>query len=48
MEESQHYSVHIIKPVDDVEKNESDGKHHPGPLVYGIDISQVWDFDFEL
>lgn len=48
MEGSQHNSVHIIKPIDNIKKNKSDRKDHSGPLVYGINISQIWDFDFEL
>lgn len=41
-------SVYIVKPINDVEKRKGDGEKHSGPLVYGIHISQVGDFDFEL
>lgn len=40
--------MHIVKPIHDVEKRKCDGKEHSGPLVDGIHISQVGDFDFEL
>lgn len=40
--------VYIVKPVNDVEKRKGDGEKHSGPLVYGIHVSQVGDFDFEL
>lgn len=40
--------MYIVKPINDVKKRKGDGEEHSGPLVYGIDISQVGDFDFEL
>lgn len=38
----------IVKPINDVKKRKGDGEEHSGPLVYGIHVSQVGDFDFEL
>lgn len=40
--------VDIIKPVDQIEEGEGDGEDDPGPLVYGVDVCEVWDLDFEL
>lgn len=40
--------MYIVKPINDVKKRKGDGEEHSGPLVYGIHISQVGDFDFEL
>lgn len=40
--------VDIIKPVDQIEEGEGDGEDYPGPLVYGVDICEVRDLDFEL
>lgn len=40
--------VNIVKPINDVKKRKGDREKHSGPLVYGIHISQVGDFDFEL
>lgn len=40
--------MYIIKPINDVEKRKGDWEEHSGPLVYGVHISQVGDFDFEL
>lgn len=38
----------MIQPVNNIEKNKCDGKDHPGPLVYEIDISQVRYLDSHL
>lgn len=38
--------VYIVQPINDVEKRKGDGEKHSGPLVYGIHISQIRDFDF--
>lgn len=40
--------MYIVKPINDVKKRKGDGEKHSGPLVYGIHVSQVGDFDFEL
>ena len=40
--------MYIVKPINDVKKRKGDGEEHSGPLVYGIHVSQVGDFDFEL
>lgn len=40
--------VDVVKPVDQVEEGECDGEDDTGPLVYGIDIREVRDLDFEL
>lgn len=40
--------VDIVKPVDQVEESECDWEDNTGPLVYGIDIREVGDLDFEL
>lgn len=40
--------MYIVKPINDVKKGKRDGEKHSRPLVYGIHISQVGDFDFEL
>lgn len=40
--------VDIIKPVDQIEEGEGDWEDDPGPLVYGIDICEIRDLDFEL
>lgn len=38
----------VVHPVDQVEEGKGDGEDDAGPLVYGVDIRQVWDLDFEL
>lgn len=40
--------MYVVEPINDVKKRKGDGEEHSGPLVYGIDVSQVGDFDFEL
>lgn len=40
--------VDIVKPVDQVEEGECDWENDTGPLVYGVDIREVRDLDFEL
>lgn len=40
--------MYIVKPINDVKKRKGDGEEHSGPLVYGIDVSQVGDLDLEL
>lgn len=40
--------VDIVEPVDQVEESERDWEDDTGPLVYGIDIREVGDLDFEL
>lgn len=43
-----HVLVHIIKPIDDVEEGKNHWEEYAGPPIYGIDISQVRDGDFQL
>lgn len=38
--------VYIVQPINDVEKRKGNREKHSGPLVYGIHISQIRDFDF--
>lgn len=38
----------VVKPVDQVEEGERDRKDDSGPLVYGVDVREVRDLDFEL
>ena len=40
--------MHIVKPINDVKKRKGDGEEHSGPLVYGVHVRQVGDFDLEL
>ncbi|KAG7225182.1 hypothetical protein INR49_014740 [Caranx melampygus] len=40
--------VDIVKPVDQVEEGECDWEDDTGPFVYGVDICEVRDLDFEL
>lgn len=40
--------VDIVKPVDQVEEGECNWEDDAGPFVYGIDICEVGDLDFEL
>lgn len=40
--------VYIVQPINDVEKRKGNREKHSGPLVYGIHISQIRDFDFQL
>lgn len=40
--------VDIVKPVDQVEEGECDWEYDTGPLIYGVDICEVGDLDFEL
>lgn len=44
----RHVSIHVIQPVDEVEKSERDGENHTRPLVNGAHIRQIGDFELEL
>lgn len=38
----------VVKPVDQVEEGKCDWEDNTGPLVYGVDVREVGDLDFEL
>lgn len=40
--------IHVIQPVDQVEKRESCGKYYPWPSIDGVHVCKVRDFNFEL
>lgn len=40
--------IDVVKPVDQVEEGERNRENHARPLVYGVDIREVGDLDFEL
>lgn len=40
--------VDVIEPVDQIKEGECDWEDDSRPLVYGVDVREVWDLDFEL
>lgn len=40
--------MNVVEPVDHVEEGEDGGEDHPGPLIDGVHIGQVWDVHLKL
>lgn len=40
--------IHIVKPVDEIEKGKNGGEYYPWPSIDGVDVRKIWDFDFQL
>lgn len=40
--------IHVVQPVDQVEKGECGGKYYPWPSIDGVHVCEVRNFDFEL
>lgn len=40
--------IHVVKPVDEIEKGKNCGENYPWPSIDGVDVCKIWDFDFQL
>lgn len=40
--------IHVVKPVDEIEKGKHGGEYYPWPSIDGVDVCEIWDFDFQL
>lgn len=40
--------IHVVKPVDEIEKGKDGGENYPWPSIDGVDVCKIWDFDFQL